>query len=46
MRVAVVLGSEELTKEAVAVKNLRTGEQQVVDRTSAAEVIRAILGNE
>ena len=43
MRVAVTIGPDEAAKGQVAVKNLLNGEQVIVPREAAAEVIRKIL---
>ncbi|OGO72727.1 MAG: histidine--tRNA ligase [Chloroflexi bacterium RIFOXYC12_FULL_59_14] len=43
MRVAVTVGPDEAAKGQVAVKNLGSGEQVIVPREAAAEVIRKIL---
>ena len=43
MRVAVTIGPEEAANVQVAVKNLENGEQVIVSREAAVEVIRKIL---
>lgn len=43
MRVAAVLGPDELRAGQVAVKDLRSGEQQTVGRAEAAQLIRNML---
>ncbi len=43
MKVAVTIGPDEAASGRVAVKNLASGEQVVVTRQAAAEVIRKIL---
>ena len=43
MRVAVTIGPEEAANVQVAVKNLEKGEQVIVSREAAVEVIRKIL---
>lgn len=44
MRVVVTVGPDEAEKGLVAVKNLSNGEQVIVQRAEAAQVIRGILG--
>lgn len=44
MRVVVTVGPDEAEKGLVAVKNLSNGEQVIVQRAAAAQVIRGILG--
>jgi histidyl-tRNA synthetase len=44
-RVAVTLGPDEVAQNRVAVKNLANGEQSVVARESALEVIQKILAS-
>ena len=43
IKIAVVLGPEELEKGQVAVKNMRTGEQKSVPRGEAAQEIQKLL---
>jgi histidyl-tRNA synthetase len=44
MKVVVTVGPDEAEKGLVAVKNLSNGEQVIVQRVEAAQVIRGILG--
>lgn len=44
MRVVVTVGPDEADKGQVAVKNLLSGEQVIVQRADAAETVRKILG--
>ena len=46
MRLAIVLGPDEQQQNQVAIKDLRSGEQQAVQRGEATSVIRSLLGRE
>ena len=45
MQVAVILGPDELKNQQAAIKDLRTGKQQVVPLTEAARHIQMLLDN-
>ena len=43
MRVAVVIGPDEAAKGQVAVKNLLNGEQAVIPKNEAVNIIRSMI---
>jgi len=44
MRVAVVCGPDEQAQGSAALKNLRTGEQQVVPQAELVAAVRQLIG--
>ena len=43
MRAAVVIGPDEQAKGMVAIKDLRSGEQQVIPQTEVVEAVKKLI---
>jgi histidyl-tRNA synthetase len=45
MKVAITIGTDEAEKGLVAVKNLSSGDQQIIPQSEAVKTIRNLLEN-